>query len=71
MKQSKQWQFNKADAKRVARNALIFLAPVAITLLTMAQQGVTDYQTYLYAFQIWVLGVVLDAFRKLEGGAKK
>jgi hypothetical protein len=70
MAQSKRFSVNKADIERVARNAIIFLAPVLITLLTMAQQGVTDYQTYLYAFQVWFFGVALDFLRKFSNGAK-
>jgi hypothetical protein len=70
MKQSKRFAINKADIKRVASNAIIFLAPVLITLITMAQQGVTDYQTYLYAFQVWFFGVALDFLRKFTAGKK-
>ena len=65
---SKRGEFNRADAKKVGKNALIFIAPIAITLLTMAQQGELDGQVYWYAIQIWILGVSLDFFRKLYAG---
>jgi hypothetical protein len=65
---SNRWKFNQVDLERVGRNALIFIAPIVITMLTMFQQGVTDPQTYLYTIQIWVLGVTLDFFRKLYAG---
>jgi hypothetical protein len=67
---SKRFAINRADVEKVTRNAVIFLAPVLITLLTMAQQGVTDPQTYLYAFQVWFFGVALDFLRKFSAGKK-
>jgi hypothetical protein len=66
--QSKKWQFNWTDAKKVFRNAIIFLAPVAITELTLIQQGVTEPREYFIAFQVWGIGVVLDFLRKLKDG---
>lgn len=66
--QSQQWKINWEDIKRVAKNALIFLAPVAIIELTLLQQGVNDPHMYAVSFEVWALGVALDFFRKLKGG---
>ena len=66
MAQSEQWRVNEQDLQRVARNALIFLAPVFVTLLTMFQQGITDWNLYFYAFEVWIVGVALDFLRKLQ-----
>lgn len=68
MKASKAWDFNLKDAKIVAKNALIFLAPVIITELTLLQSGTVDLNAYLAAFQVWVFGVLIDFFRKLKAG---
>lgn len=54
------------DWKKVIKNALIFLAPVVIVELTLAQQGVVDVKQYEIAFQVWGIGVALDFFRKLK-----
>lgn len=62
------WQLNEAEAKAVIKNALIFLAPVAITLLTMFSNGVTNIHLYAYTFEVWATGVALDYFRKLQAG---
>lgn len=66
--QSSAWHFNIEDAKRVLRNALIFLTPVAITELTLFQQGVTEPREYFLAFEVWGIGVAIDFFRKLKSG---
>jgi hypothetical protein len=57
---------NATDWKRLLKNALIFLAPVLITLLTMVQQGITNWHLYGYAFEVWAVGVLLDFLRKLQ-----
>lgn len=64
---SKRWTLNMADVKRVARNALIFLAPVAIVELEILQRGGST-QELLIAVQVWGIGVLLDTFRKLQAG---
>ena len=66
--QSKAWHWNMEDTKKVLRNALIFLAPVAITELTLIQQGVTEPREYFLAFEVWAIGVAIDFFRKLKSG---
>lgn len=66
--QSQAWKLSVADVKKVATNALVFLAPVAITELTLLQQGVTDPHMYTVAFEVWAMGVALDFFRKLKAG---
>ena len=65
---SKAWTFNWEDAKKVGKNALIFFAPVIIIELELMRQGVTELREYLIAFQIWILGVLIDGFRKLKAG---
>jgi hypothetical protein len=65
---SKAWQFNMEDTKRVLKNALIFLAPVVITELTLLQQGVTEPREYFLAFEVWGIGIAVDFFRKLKAG---
>lgn len=64
--QSQAWKINWQDVKRVVRNALIFLAPVAIIELTLLQQGTTDPHIYAVAFEMWAMGIALDFFRKLK-----
>jgi hypothetical protein len=67
MDMSKKWKFDKKDAKRVLRNALIFLAPVAIVEIELLQRG-AKFEELTIAFQVWILGVALDFFRKLQAG---
>lgn len=71
MKQSKRWTLNREDIQKIVRNALIFTAPVLITLLTMLQQGVNDPKAYVSAVQIWVIGVAIDFIRKVYAGGVK
>lgn len=65
---SKRWSLNHAELHAVIRNALIFLAPVAITLLTMLQAGDGNLDHYRYAVEVWAIGVGLDFFRKFSAG---
>ena len=65
---SEKWRVDEQDLKRIARNAVIFLAPVAVTLLTMLQQGITEWNLYIYAFEVWAVGVALDFLRKFSAG---
>lgn len=67
MKQSKKNTLNLEDLKRVAKNALIFLAPVLIVELELLERGATT-EELLIALKVWVLGVALDFFRKLKAG---
>ena len=60
------FNFDWEKAQKVAKNALIFLAPVVIIELTLLQQGVSELREYQIAFQVWGLGVALDFFRKLQ-----
>jgi hypothetical protein len=68
--QSTKWNFNLADLQKVSRNALLFLAPVLIVELELIQQG-ADFSKLTIAFQVWILGVVLDTLRKFSAGAAK
>ena len=68
---SPRWKIDKADIKRVGRNALIFTAPVIITILGMIQQGISDPEAYRVVVQVWALGVGLDFFRKLQADNTK
>ena len=70
MKPSNKWNFNFADAQRVAKNGLLFLAPVLIVELELLQQG-ADFSKLTIAFQVWILGVVLDTLRKFSAGVTK
>jgi hypothetical protein len=67
---SKAWRFNMEDAKKVAKNALIFLAPIIIIELELLRRGETSLDAYLNVLQVWILGVALDFFRKLSSGKK-
>lgn len=67
MKPSNKWNFNLVDLKRVTKNALLFLAPVAIVELELIQQG-ADFSKLMIAFQVWALGVALDTLRKFQAG---
>lgn len=64
---SKKGSFDRADAERVARNALIFVAPAVIVFLTQIQTGASWSEAFA-AFQVWFLGVVIDVLRKLQAG---
>ena len=68
--QSTKWNFNLADLQKVSRNALLFLAPVLIVELELIQQG-ADFSKLTIAFQVWILGVVLDTLRKFSAGVTK
>ena len=68
--QSTKWNFNLADLQKVSRNALLFLAPVLIVELELVQQG-ADFSKLTIAFQVWILGVVLDTLRKFSAGVTK
>ncbi len=65
---NKKWSLNKTEANAVLRNAVIFLSPVAVTLLLMLQAGDGNFDHYKYAFEMWMIGVALDFFRKFSAG---
>lgn len=65
---SQRFTLNLADVKRIFKNAVIFLAPVLITELTLLQQGVTEPREYFIAFQVWIIGVAIDTLRKWQAG---
>ena len=65
--ESKKNTLNIEDLKRVAKNALIFLAPVAIVVLQIVEKGGT-VEEMLIAVKVWALGVAIDFFRKLKAG---
>lgn len=64
---STKWKLNSAEVKAVVRNALIFLAPVAIVCLELISLNGT-WDEILVAVKVWGLGVALDFFRKLSAG---
>lgn len=64
---SKKWNLNSKEATAVFRNAVIFLAPVAITILTIVQANGTVDEMFI-AVKVWALGVGLDFFRKFSAG---
>lgn len=66
-KQSVRGKLNRVDIERIVKNALIFLAPVILVSLETLQRGGT-FEEVLVAVKVWVLGVVLDTFRKLQAG---
>ena len=64
--QKAKWSLNQAEFKAFFHNAVIFLAPVAITELTLLSQGQLNIHTYLYAFEVWAIGISIDFFRKAK-----
>lgn len=60
---SDRFQLNMDDAKRIARNALIFLAPALIVFLTQLQAGVPMGEA-LVALKLWALNTAIDLLRK-------
>ena len=64
---SSRGKFNRADAERVVRNALIFSAPALIVFFTQIQTG-ASIEEAAGAIQVWVLGVVIDVLRKVQAG---
>ncbi len=57
-------QMTTEDFRRVLRNALIFLAPLAIVVIPQLQAGksLQELQGFVY---LWLLNTALDFFRKL------
>jgi uncharacterized membrane protein YoaT (DUF817 family) len=64
---SQKWRLNSAEIKAVVRNALIFLAPVAVVVLELISRNGT-WDEIIVAVKVWSLGVALDFFRKLSQG---
>lgn len=64
---SKKWHLNSVESKAIVRNALLFLAPVAIVVLELFQRG-KSVDEMLIAVKVWGIGVALDFFRKLVAG---
>lgn len=64
---SQKWRLNSAEVKAVVRNALIFLAPVAVVVLELISRNGT-WDEIIVAVKVWSLGVALDFFRKLSKG---
>ena len=64
---SQKWRLNSAEVKAVVRNALIFLAPVAVVVLELISRNGT-WDEIIVAVKVWSLGVALDFFRKLSQG---
>lgn len=62
---SNKWELNKADLKRIAKNALIFLAPIIAVELELWKTGASLDQ-YLFVFKVWLYGIAIDFFRKLK-----
>lgn len=67
MKDSKKWTLNTPEIKAIVRNALIFLAPVALVVIGIIQTG-GGIDKISVAIQVWALGVLTDFFRKLSAG---
>lgn len=64
---SQKWRLNTQEFKAVVRNALMFLAPVAIVCLELISRN-RSLDEILIAVKVWGLGVALDFFRKLQAG---
>lgn len=64
---SQKWRLNSQEVKAVVRNALIFLAPVAVVVLELISRNGT-WDEIIVAVKVWSLGVALDFFRKLSQG---
>lgn len=64
---SQKWRLNSAEIKAVVRNALMFLAPVAVVVLELISRNGT-WDEIIVAVKVWSLGVALDFFRKLSQG---
>jgi len=76
--QSKKWTLNAEEVKKIGKNSLIFVSPVALiylgfVLIAVNQNGfqVTDLipsnesQT---AMVLWMINTFIDVFRKLNAG---
>lgn len=60
---SNRWTVNWDDVRNIARNALIFLAPVLILVLEAVRQG-KGWDEIVIIFQLWGMNVALDFLRK-------
>jgi len=67
MKDSKRFTLNSNDISRVAKNALIFLAPALIIAITTLQTGGTFNEAFV-ALKVWALSTALDLLRKWQAG---
>lgn len=67
MNQSKPMRMNLEDAKRVGKNALIFLAPAVIVFLEV-YQNTGSVQTASIALKVWGINTIIDVARKLIAG---
>jgi hypothetical protein len=63
MEQSKSMVLNKDDIKKVAINALTFLAPALLIFLTAIKSGV-PVKDALYAVYLWLINVLIDLLKK-------
>ena len=64
---SNAWRLNYNDIKKVGRNALVFLAPVAIITIELIARNGTWGELYAVV-RVWALSVALDFFIKLQRG---
>lgn len=68
-KQSKKFSLNSEDAKRVLKNAAIFLAPALLIFLVQVQGGVAMSEA-LNAVYLWGINTAIDLLRKFIAGTK-
>jgi len=65
MAKAKRFTFDKERAKKVAKNALIFLAPALLVLLADITKALPEWiQGPYLVIGLWVVNTATDALRK-------
>ena len=67
MKPSGRFELNKKDVEKWLKNTAIFAAPAALIFLTEIQAG-KSLDEALVAIKVWLLGTLIDLFRKWISG---
>jgi len=65
--QSKPFSLNIEDAKKIAKNAAIFLAPALLVFLT-TYENTGDVDKAMVALRLWVVNTAIDILRKFAKG---
>jgi hypothetical protein len=65
--QSKPFNLNYEDIKKIVKNAVIFLAPALLVFLS-TYQTTGDVDKAMVALKLWVINTVIDILRRFVRG---
>jgi len=69
MTQSKRFELNQVDYKKVGKNALIFLAPALFVLAADVLKALPDWMNGPYlVLGMWLVNTLTDLLRKFVDG---